>query len=66
MDLHPLLLQVCRERLVEAEAGSGRTVARARTCLAGGGARQTDPDANGDVYKLTRMLEEGLGYGGAW
>jgi len=65
MDLHPLLLQVCRERLVEAEAASGRTVARARTCLLVVGRGTTDPDANGDVYKLTRMLEEGLGYGGS-
>ncbi len=65
MDLHPLLLKLCQERLVQAEAAAGRTVSRARTCLLVVGRGTTDPDANGDVYKLTRMLEEGLGYGAA-
>jgi len=65
MDLHPLLLKLCQERLVQAEALSGQTVGRQETCLVVVGRGTTDPDANGDVYKLARMLEEGLGYGGS-
>ena len=65
MDLHPLLLKLCQERLVQAEARGGGTVSRTDTCLVLVGRGTTDPDANGDVYKLARMLEEGLGYGGA-
>ena len=65
MDLHPLLLKLCQERLVQAEARSDRTVSRVETCLVVVGRGTSDPDANGDVYKLARMLEEGLGYGGS-
>ncbi|MDV6375741.1 precorrin-8X methylmutase [Deinococcus arenicola] len=65
MDLHPLLLKLCQERLVQAEVTSAQTVSRAETCLVVVGRGTTDPDANGDVSKLTRMLEEGLGYGGS-
>lgn len=63
MDLHPGLLAVCRERLVEAEAGASREVRRNETLLLLVGRGTTDPDANGDVHKLARFLEEGLGYG---
>lgn len=62
MDLHPALLDVCRERLVEAEQTGGE-VRRERTVLLVVGRGTTDPDANGDVHKLARFLEEGLGYG---
>jgi precorrin-8X/cobalt-precorrin-8 methylmutase len=63
MDLHPLLLKLCQERIVEAEARSGRTVKRSDSCLVVVGRGTTDPDANSEVSKLTRMLEEGLGFG---
>lgn len=63
MDLHPLLLEVCRERLVEAEAASQQSIRRDQTMLLLVGRGTTDPDANGDVHKLARFLEEGLGYG---
>ncbi|MDP9349646.1 MAG: sirohydrochlorin chelatase, partial [Gemmatimonadota bacterium] len=63
MDLHPLLLELCRERIVEAEARSPRTVRRSESCLVVVGRGTTDPDANSEISKLTRMLEEGMGFG---
>jgi precorrin-8X/cobalt-precorrin-8 methylmutase len=64
MDLHPLLLQLAQQRVVEAEAGSGEIVNRQDSCLVLVGRGTTDPDANGEVAKLARMLQEGMGFGG--
>ncbi|CAJ0683877.1 precorrin-8X methylmutase [Ralstonia holmesii] len=63
MDLHPKLLQLCRERIIQAEALSGHTVARADTCLVVVGRGTSDPDANSEISKVARMIEEGLGFG---
>lgn len=62
MHLHPSVLQLCRVRLVEAEARSQDIVSRSETCLVVVGRGTTDPDANSDVTKLARILEEGLGF----
>jgi precorrin-8X/cobalt-precorrin-8 methylmutase len=66
LHLHPKLLQLAQERIVEAEGTSARTVRRSDTCLVLVGRGTTDPDANGEVAKLARMLEEGMGFGGAY
>jgi len=66
LNLHPLLLQLAQEHIVAAESTSPNTVRRADTCLVLVGRGTTDPDANGDVAKLARMLEEGMGFGGAY
>lgn len=66
MGLHPLLLQVVQERIVEAEATSTKTVRRDDTCLVLVGRGTTDPDANGEVAKFARMIEEGMGFGGSY
>jgi precorrin-8X/cobalt-precorrin-8 methylmutase len=66
MNLDPKLLQLAQERIVEAEARSPATVRRSDTCLVVVGRGTTDPDANGEVAKLARMLEEGLGFGAAY
>lgn len=66
LNLHPLLLQLAQERIVAAESTSPNTVRRADTCLVLVGRGTTDPDANGEVAKLARMLEEGMGFGGAY
>ncbi|BEV70985.1 MULTISPECIES: precorrin-8X methylmutase [unclassified Paludibacterium] len=66
MNLHPKLLEVCRERIIRAEGDSPATVARADTCLVVVGRGTSDPDANGDVHKLARMLQEGMGFGAAF
>lgn len=65
LNLHPQLLQLAQERIVAAEATSPHIVRRADTCLALVGRGTTDPDANGEVAKLARMLEEGMGFGAA-
>ncbi|MDP3589396.1 MAG: precorrin-8X methylmutase, partial [Methylobacter sp.] len=62
MGLHPLLLQVVQQRIVEAEATSAKTVRRDDTCLVLVGRGTTDPDANGEVAKFARMIEEGMGF----
>lgn len=66
LNLHPRLLQLAQERIVAAEAESPQTVRRDETCLVLVGRGTTDPDANGEVAKLARMLEEGMGFGGGY
>ncbi|AXA94621.1 precorrin-8X methylmutase [Massilia sp. YMA4] len=66
MSLDPKLLQLAQERIVAAEAASPHTVRRDETCLVVVGRGTTDPDANGEVAKLARMLEEGMGFGAAY
>lgn len=66
LGLHPKLLQLAQERIVAAEAESSQTIRRDETCLVLVGRGTTDPDANGEVAKLARMLEEGMGFGGVY
>lgn len=66
MELHPLLLDLMRQRIIEAEALSPHTVRRADTCLVVVGRGTSDPDANSQISKLTRMLEEGMGFGASY
>lgn len=65
MDLHPLLLKLARERIIEAESASlaSGKISRADTCLLLVGRGTSDPDANSEISKLCRMLEEGMGFG---
>jgi len=63
LDLHPKLMQLAQERVVAAEARSPHTVRRDETCLVLVGRGTTDPDANGEIAKVARMLEEGMGFG---
>lgn len=66
LHLHPLILKLFREKIIEAEARSMKLVKRADTCLVVVGRGTTDPDANSDVSKLARMLEEGMGFGASF
>jgi precorrin-8X/cobalt-precorrin-8 methylmutase len=66
LNLHPRLLQLAQERIIAAEAQSTDTVRRDKTCLVLVGRGTNDPDANGEVAKLARMLEEGMGFGGVY
>ena len=66
LGLHPLLLQLIQERIIAAESTSARTVRRADTCLVLVGRGTTDPDANGEVAKFARMIEEGMGFGASY
>ncbi|MFA5983985.1 MAG: precorrin-8X methylmutase [Methylococcaceae bacterium] len=66
LGLHPLLLQVLQERIIAAEAQAMRLLRRDDTCLVLVGRGTTDSDANGDVAKFARMLQEGMGFGTAF
>jgi len=63
LHLHPLVLQLFRKNIIEAEAKSTRLIKRSETCLVVVGRGTTDSDANSDVSKLARMMEEGMGFG---
>lgn len=63
--LHPLVLEACRSKIIEGESQSEQTISRKDSCLVIVGRGTTDPDANSDVYKLARILEEGMGFGGS-
>lgn len=66
MDLHPLMLRLAQQRIVEAEVSSQSAVKRSESCLVVVGRGTSDPDANSEVSKLARMLEEGLGFGASF
>src|SRR5208282_6504964 len=54
------------ERIIETEAKSPQLLKRSESCLVVVGRGTTDPDANSDVSKLARILEEGLGFGASF
>lgn len=58
---HPVLLDLLAARVDAAAAGAARE--STHILLAGRGS--TDPDANAEVAKVTRLLWEGRGYAGA-
>jgi sirohydrochlorin cobaltochelatase len=64
LHLHANVLRLCELRLEEAER-SARPIDRRDTLLLVVGRGSSDPDANADVQKLSRMLWEGMGYGWA-
>ena len=66
LHLHPNILRLFRHRIIEAEARSPRKIRRSDSCLVVVGRGTTDPDANSDVSKLARMLQEGMGFGGSY
>ncbi|MFW6368038.1 MAG: sirohydrochlorin chelatase [Halothece sp.] len=60
----PSILDLWRERLAELDLpeNNPRNIPRSETVLLFVGRGSSDPDANGDVYKLARLLWEGSGY----
>ena len=66
LHLHPLVLKLFREKIIAVESRSMRLVKRSDTCLVVVGRGTSDPDANSDVSKLARMLEEGMGFGASF
>ena len=66
LHLHPGILRLFRQRIVEAEARSPQKIRRSESCLVVVGRGTSDPDANSDVSKLARMLQEGMGFGGSY
>ncbi len=65
LGLDPKLLRAARDRIEAALAECPEPVARADTLLAVIGRGTSDPDANGNVAKVARMLWEGMGFGWA-
>ena len=64
LDIHPKILTLCAQRIEEAEQKL-LALPRANTVLLLIGRGTSDPDANGDICKISRMLWEGLGFGWA-
>lgn len=60
----PGLLELWRERLATRDQSpyNPHNISRAETVLLFVGRGSSDPDANGDVFKMARMLWEGSGY----
>ncbi|MCX2523186.1 sirohydrochlorin chelatase [Larsenimonas rhizosphaerae] len=59
------MLQAARDRIEDAEAEFGEDYRREDTLLMVVGRGASDPDANSNISKITRMLEEGMGFGWA-
>lgn len=65
LGVHPNLLQVARERIESVEAELGIDYQRKETLLLVIGRGSSDPDANSNISKITRILWEGMGFGWA-
>jgi sirohydrochlorin cobaltochelatase len=65
LGIDPKLLAAARDRIAQALAETAARVPREETLLAVIGRGTSDPDANGNVAKVARMLWEGMGFGWA-
>jgi sirohydrochlorin cobaltochelatase len=65
LGIDPKLLAAARDRIETALAARASDPSRAQTLLAVVGRGTSDPDANGNVAKVARMLWEGMGFGWA-
>ncbi|OSP55746.1 sirohydrochlorin chelatase [Pseudoruegeria sp. SK021] len=65
LGVDPKMIAAAAARIEEAEvaANASGVVARHDTCLVVIGRGASDPDANGNVSKVARMLWEGMGFG---
>ena len=64
LGIHPYLLQVAQERIAAIESTFGLGYERSDTLLLVVGHGSSDPDANSNISKLTRILWESMGF--AW
>ena len=65
LGIDPKMLKAAAERIGEAEKQAGDHISRHDTLLMVVGRGSSDPDANSNVSKITRMLAEGFGFGWA-
>lgn len=65
LGIHPHLLRVAQERIESSEANFGPDYDRRDTLLVVIGRGSSDPDANSNISKITRILWEGMGFGWA-
>lgn len=63
LGIRPKLLQAAAERITSAEKKAGLHIPRVETLLLVVGRGTTDPDANSNIAKVSRMLGECLGFG---
>ena len=63
LDIGLKMLRASAERIESALAGKEETIRRDESLLLVVGRGSSDPDANANVAKLTRMLWEGMGFG---
>ena len=63
LGVDPKMIAAAAARIREALAAAGDAVPLDETCLVVIGRGASDPDANGNVAKVARMLHEGLGTG---
>ncbi len=65
LGVHPKMLQAAQARVEEAEQEFGDDYDRKDCLLVVVGRGASDSDANSNISKITRMLEEGMGFGWA-
>ena len=65
LGIDPKLLRAAGDRIEQALAGVPADVPRHETLLMVVGRGTSDPDANSNIVKVTRMLWEGMGFGWA-
>ncbi|MEM7651636.1 MAG: sirohydrochlorin chelatase [Pseudomonadota bacterium] len=65
LGIDPKMIRAAGERVAEALEAAGGDVPRHETLLMVIGRGASDPDANSNVAKVTRMLWEGMGFGWA-
>ncbi|HUN48336.1 MAG TPA: sirohydrochlorin chelatase, partial [Stellaceae bacterium] len=63
--IEPKLLRAAADRIAQAEALAPGPAARPETLLVVVGRGTNDPDANGNIAKVARLLWEGMGFGWA-
>jgi sirohydrochlorin cobaltochelatase len=63
LGIDPKMLAAARARIEQAEQSAPGGISREDTLLMVVGRGTSDPDANGNIAKITRMLGEGMGYG---
>ena len=65
LGIDPKMIRAAGSRIEEELAAAGGDVSREKTLLMVVGRGASDPDANSNVAKITRLLWEGLGFGWA-
>lgn len=63
LGVHPKMLQAAKARVEEAEKAFGANYNRRDSLLVVVGRGASDSDANSNISKIARMLEEGMGFG---
>ncbi|WP_106476988.1 sirohydrochlorin chelatase [Phytohalomonas tamaricis] len=65
LGVNPNMIRAARDRIEQSESEFGDGYRREETLLVVVGRGASDPDANSNISKITRVLEEGMGFGWA-